>query len=70
MLGDQEVDAGRVGDQALAQVAKGDANERALNLAEVFRRTGLSILATADGRGGCVGTVGEGDNTEVGSGPG
>jgi amino acid transporter len=58
-LGPQELSSNSVGDYASALVAKVDANERALNLAEVFRRTGLPILAVVDSRGKFIGTVRE-----------
>jgi predicted transcriptional regulator len=58
-LGEQDLNSNTVGDYALTQVAKVDANERALNLAEVFRHTGLPIIAIVDSQGKLMGTVRE-----------
>jgi len=58
-LSDQELETSRVKDYALKKVAKVDASDKALNLAEVFRNTGLPILAIVDPRGKFVGSVRE-----------
>lgn len=55
----QEVATSPVREYALNRVAKVDANEKALNLAEVFRNTGLPILAIVDIHGKFIGTVRE-----------
>jgi amino acid transporter len=58
-LDEEELNTYTVGSYALNQVAKVDANERALNLAEVFRNTGLPIIAIVDSHGKSMGTVRE-----------
>ena len=57
-LGEHELNSS-VGNYTLSLVARVDANERVLNLAEIFRNTGLPILAIVDIHGKFVGTVRE-----------
>jgi amino acid transporter len=54
-----EVATSPVREYALNRVAKVDANEKALNLAEVFSNTGLPIVAIVDIHGKFIGTVRE-----------
>jgi len=58
-LSEREMNSSPVAKYTLSLVARVDANEKALNLAEVFRNTGLPILAIVDIHGKLVGTVRE-----------
>jgi hypothetical protein len=58
-LTEQELNSSRVINYMVPQVAKVDSNEKALNLTEVFRNTGLPIVAVVDINGYFIGSVGE-----------
>jgi predicted transcriptional regulator len=58
-LSDEELNTYTSNDYAITQVATVTENELVLNLAEVFRQTGLPIISIVDDNGKLVSTIRE-----------